>query len=188
MARSTPSVGNEAAPAESQGAASEGEPTSGDGQGAAGGEAIAVAEPPAASPEPEAEPGPAVVEAEAEVEAEPVEAEPDVEAPELALPDPMHLIGDRNCPVCDGAGVIPFGVLQSPRFRPCDECGGIGQVLTGSLKPESSVFDCPGCEGAGYKQVEGAGIAGDRPAPAVGPDGPPPWPNAVYDHVLGNWT
>lgn len=155
---------------------------------AAGGADAPPADAPPGAAAPEPDPGPPSVEPEASVEPAADDEPAAGEAPELDLPDPLHLIGDRPCPVCEGAGTIPFGVLQSPRFRPCDECGGIGQVLTGSLRPEASVFDCPGCEGAGYKTVPQADTPAAPPQPQIGPEGPPPWPGATYDHVAGAWA
>lgn len=141
----------------------------------------------------ELDPGPPSVEPAAEAEP------PDGDQPEggeplsLDPPDPLHLIGNRPCPVCDGAGEIPFGVLQSPRFRPCEECGGVGQVLTGSLIAEASVFDCPACTGKGYREVTPAtGIDPYADVVAV-PTAPtaadaPPWPGATWDVSTARWV
>lgn len=117
----------------------------------------------------------------------PEESVAEDDAPELTLDDPYGMIGERPCPTCDGAGEIPFNVLQSPRFECCDECGGIGTVRTGSLVPESAMQVCEKCNGGGY-----VATAETFPGPTSGilPETlpvNPPWPGAVFNETTGSW-
>lgn len=173
--------------------------TSADGDQQAAGEAksevdsspSAVASPAASPVEPD--PGPASVEpaAEAVPPAADTPAGGTVTPPEL--PDPEHLVGDRPCPICDGAGRIPFSIRQLPGFRRCEDCGGVGQGLTGSLVGDASVFDCPSCEGHGYTTTgpapAGVGAGATLPAAAAPTAADaPPWPGATWDVSTARWV
>ena len=40
-----------------------------------------------------------------------------------------------------------------PNFEKCEECDGMSEVLTGSLRPGYWTATCPGCNGLGYKET-----------------------------------
>ena len=113
---------------------------------------------------------------------------PDAAAPSVEPADPLHLIGERPCPTCDGAGAIPYGVMQSPRYHACDECGGVGQVLTGALVAESAVVDCEACLGRGYRETQPPAAGGPDLQPGPGAPGQAPYPGAEWDQAAGVWV
>jgi hypothetical protein len=116
----------------------------------------------------------------------PGQAEPP--PPSVEPADPLHLIGERPCPTCDGAGSIPYGVMQSPRYHACDECGGVGQVLTGALVAESAVVDCEACLGRGYRETQPPAAGGPDLQPGPGAPGQAPYPGAEWDQAAGVWV
>lgn len=123
---------------------------------------------------------------ESEPEPEPIAPSDEPAGPTSSLPA-GGLIGERDCPLCEGAGKIPYGVLPSPRYERCDECGGIGQVYTGSLVTVSSVVDCEKCNGAGYVPVNIGDIASPAVSLVPSPENEPPWPGAVWNAQTGAW-
>jgi hypothetical protein len=71
---------------------------------------------------------------------------------------------------------------QHPDFKTCEECNGLAEVLTGSLRPGYMTQACPGCNGLGYKEattqrVLAQGNGQSEPAPVM--TGPTVAPSAM---------
>lgn len=117
-----------------------------------------------------------------DVDASPGER-PAPSVPQVTIPDPDHVIGNRPCPVCDGIGQVPFDIPQSPRYRACPDCKGTGNVLTGSFDPDCAMILCERCFGKGY--VDAA--TGELPAEVNNPNGVAPFPNMEWDPAKNEW-
>jgi hypothetical protein len=121
--------------------------------------------------EPEPTPGPGVP------ETEPPEPEPEPETPQAGMGLSAEQAGELEratsayyrkvakvmggeippeCPTCNGLGFDLSGGQAAPDYRAasdkdtCDECDGLGGVLSGSKVPGSEVVRCERCKGAGY--------------------------------------
>lgn len=61
-----------------------------------------------------------------------------------------------SCPHCEGLGFDLTGGEPAAEFKSheqyieCPECGGMGNVKTGSKVPGHDLHDCPKCVGRGY--------------------------------------
>lgn len=66
-----------------------------------------------------------------------------------------------------------------PDFEKCEECDGMSEVLTGSLRPGYWTTTCPGCNGLGYKEkatlrsLSGSNWAQEPTPILTGPTAPP---------------
>ena len=74
---------------------------------------------------------------------------------------------------------------ESPRYKACDECDGLGHVRTGSLVSEEfALIACEGCAGQGYV----ARPAAPGAATPIFAPGEPPAPGMVFDPQRGIWA
>lgn len=139
--------------------------------------------------------------------------EPPVPAPEPDEPDPTSkAIAEAHhayisaiaaalgpeaeiapCPTCSGMGFNPVRLEHDQHRERCPECGGWGQVETGSLVESQRVLACQGCNGQGWRQVlvhvGGQPTTTAMPVPIAPPyTPPPPAPpqNAQPSQVLGS--
>lgn len=56
----------------------------------------------------------------------------------------------RPCAYCQGKGFNPVELLPDPKSKPCEACGGFGEVITGSKVPGNEARQCQDCHGGGY--------------------------------------
>lgn len=69
-----------------------------------------------------------------------------------------YVDGFEECGPCGGVGLVPPGpppAEMKPHewFKACATCDGIGEVLTGSLRPGQEARNCPTCLGRGYLEL-----------------------------------
>lgn len=107
------------------------------------------AETPTPDPTPPPDP-PAEGEGEGEGEADAIAAPPAPGVEPDPTGEPVLPEGMKLCPVCTGAGAVPEFIHEDPQTETCSTCGGIGELVTGSLIPDQAVQRCRDCGGAGF--------------------------------------
>lgn len=100
------------------------------------------------------------------------------------------------------AVMIALGEQAAPEYRHasyavmCEECNGIGQVLTGARNAHNALLPCSVCEGKGWKAPQSVPAPAWTPPVAVAstnggewtPPGAPPKPEPVYDYANAKWV
>jgi hypothetical protein len=144
-------------------------------------------------PKPEPEPEPEEPQAEAEGEEPqptPIGAENSEQVAELEKaqaayfkrvektlsPQPLPPL----CPACQGTGLDFSGGAGEPEYKPspdrerCEDCGGLGKVLSGSLVLNEEVLPCPGCQGTGHRVKLAVPVLPPAEVPAAETEQPRP--------------